>query len=836
LLLLDIGARNADANAVFAPEEELLFHCVDDPHSGNDLHPRRTGEFAMPRTHWITRLWKPLPNRRRDRRAKCFRPFLEALEDRTLLSGQAYVVDVAGDPLNPDGTPVGTGTSGSLRYCVTQADQQANAGSTITFDTAKTGNSIALSHGELVISDSMTITGPGASSLTITANKSSRLFLVSSGGSLTLDNVTLSNGLAQGTSAEAEGGAIYSAGTLALTGVVLKSNTARGTTNSNAYGGGLYVAGGAVTLKSDTLSNNHASGGTGGGGGSASFFHGDHSGGTGGVGSGGGLYVAGGTVTLTNDTLSSNQASGGVGGKGGDGSGFGDGGAGGGGGAGSGGGLLVAAGTVTLTNDTLSSNQASGGSGGVQGNKGPFSGTGSAGNGGTGSGGGVVVEGGAVTLNNATLSNNRAVGGNGGNGPNNGGVSSGYGSGSGGTGFGGGLLVAKGAVTLNNDTLSSNQAVGGTHGAAQFNGGDGSGSGGGIDVASGGDVRPDNTLIAGNLAGGKPSDVVGSLYAASSYNLIGDGSGGLLLVNHNLLGSSASPLNPLLAPLGNYGGTMQTQALLPGSPAIGAGDPSGASGTDQRGVSRNQTAGNDIGAFESQGFTIAVKSGNNQSAAVNTAFAAPLVVAVTAKNTVEPVAGGHVTFTISSSSPPSASFSSDPVTIDGTGMASVAATANATAGTYSVRASASGVAGQAVFSLTNTAAAGQPSLNAAANGPAAAPLTTSAAFPQSVLTPLDEVTPEVSSLQSQGAMSSLEGLFALVFSLAADQAPQSADDLALDEGHLDLDFIMAGENVQALVNNPQALSLADAIAQNPLYNTWAGVLMALAETGLLLGG
>ena len=60
----------------------------------------------------------------------------------------------------------GSALSGDIRYCITQADQPANAGSTITFDTALTGSTITLANGPLVISDTMTITGPGASSLT----------------------------------------------------------------------------------------------------------------------------------------------------------------------------------------------------------------------------------------------------------------------------------------------------------------------------------------------------------------------------------------------------------------------------------------------------------------------------------------------------------------------------------------------------------------------------------------------------------------------------------------------------------------------------------------------
>ena len=55
--------------------------------------------------------------------------------------------------------------------------------------------------------------------------------------------------------------------------------------------------------------------------------------------------------------------------------------------------------------------------------------------------------------------------------------------------------------------------------------------------------------------------------------------------------------NPGLAPLGNYGGPTQTMALLPGSPAIGAGnDRSAGVTTDQRGPAARR-ATPDIGAY-----------------------------------------------------------------------------------------------------------------------------------------------------------------------------------------------------------------------------------------------
>ena len=162
-------------------------------------------------------------------------------------------------------------------------------------------------------------------------------------------------------------------------------------------------------------------------------------------------------------------------------------------------------------------------------------------------------------------------------------------------------------------------------------------------------------------------------------------------------------VSPLLAAMGNYGGPTQTLALLPGSPAIDAGTAS-ISGvtvpaTDQRGLGR---VGNvDIGAFESQGFTLAVASGSTpQSAYVNSAFANPLVVTVTANNGIEPVDGGFVTF-LAPGSGPTATLSATTATI-AAGAASVTATANGTAGgPYTVSASTAGAAAPASFVLTN---------------------------------------------------------------------------------------------------------------------------------------
>jgi hypothetical protein len=220
------------------------------------------------------------------------------------------------------------------------------------------------------------------------------------------------------------GGGLYVAhGTVTLTGATLASNRAAGGdagpanvrtgTGGNGFGGGLYEAGGMVTLSGATVSGNTAQGGPGGRGGVLRTTFGRRSGqpgGMGGNGFGGGLYVAGGSLTLGSTTLSANSALGGTGGTGGNGSRGGAGGNGGNGGNGFGGGLYVAAGTVTLTNDTATSNSALAGTGGSGGSGTPHGSSGSAG---SGEGGGLyLVTGSTVCLDaftQAHVTNNTAT-------------------------------------------------------------------------------------------------------------------------------------------------------------------------------------------------------------------------------------------------------------------------------------------------------------------------------------------------------------------------------------------------------------------------------------------
>lgn len=124
-----------------------------------------------------------------------------------------------------------------------------------------------------------------------------------------------------------------------------------------------------------------------------------------------------------------------------------------------------------------------------------------------------------------------------------------------------------------------------------------------------------NTIVAGNF--GANPDISGPLQSQGN-NLVGDGSGTTDPLNGpgDLVGDSANPIDPLLAPLADNGGPTLTQALLPGSPAIDAGDPNFAASLegDQRGAGFPRvTDGNldgiarvDIGALELQPLTIGI--------------------------------------------------------------------------------------------------------------------------------------------------------------------------------------------------------------------------------------
>jgi len=130
--------------------------------------------------------------------------------------------------------------------------------------------------------------------------------------------------------------------------------------------------------------------------------------------------------------------------------------------------------------------------------------------------------------------------------------------------------------------------------------------------------------------------------------------------------------------------------------------------------------------------SIAASGGTPQNAQINTLFASPLT-AIVKDNNGNPVRGVTVTFTAPSTGP-GGSFAGgvNTAVTNASGVAmSPLFTANGTAGTYLVTASAPGVAAPASFSLTN--AVGRPSSLAATGGtPQSAPVGTAFAAPLAV--------------------------------------------------------------------------------------------------------
>jgi Right handed beta helix region len=178
-------------------------------------------------------------------------------------------------------------------------------------------------------------------------------------------------------------------------------------------------------------------------------------------------------------------------------------------------------------------------------------------------GAGLFVQFAKLTMTNSTISGNMATGT---------------------TGQGGGICTFVGNVMLNNVTVANNSATD---------------TGGGI-LANINDQKfvVSNTIIADNFAPAA-TDCLGTLMS-HDYNFIGKTTSCTLTgkTAHNLTG------DPKLGPLGNNGGTTETQALLSGSPALGAGNPATPDGignhckpADQIGTPRPKGKC-DIGAYQ----------------------------------------------------------------------------------------------------------------------------------------------------------------------------------------------------------------------------------------------
>jgi hypothetical protein len=487
-------------------------------------------------------------------------------------------------------------------------------------------------------------------------------------------------GGAGGVAGGAAGGGIYNAGTLTLVSqCAFSANSANGGVaglgrspssggkglpgamggnGGDATGGGIYnQSAGTLSLRQSTFSGNSVLGGIGGQGGAGyngitnSPTAGGGNGGNGGrggdsgAGSGGGIYNAGAIPLFTQCTFSSNSASGNIGGNGGNG-GNGDalsgggtgspgrvGGSGGDGGRGrnGAGGHLYNLGMLTLLNQgTFAGNSGTGGTGG-NGGKGGSASTGQIGipqaggyggqggdagnsvNGGTAGNGGDGGGGGLAQITGKT----GGPGGNGGSG------------GAGGNGGSSGIYNA-GTMAMSGSILSSPTATGGSGGS-----GGAAGAGGGAG-ASGATNGPAGSAGTAGLAGCAFGADTGSVMNSQGHNLLRayDQSGGTFNgVASDVSVSATTDL--LLGSLTNNGGTTFTMALLPGSPAIDAGDDTVTDTLDQRGTGFPRNVGGhvDIGAYEFD--------------AVALGYSAPVLVSQTAGSVTIALATGLGSLTIS---------------------------------------------------------------------------------------------------------------------------------------------------------------------------------------------
>ena len=166
--------------------------------------------------------------------------------------------------------------SGSLRHAILDA----SSGDTINFAPSLT--IVTLTSAELVIDKNLTITGPGATRLTVQVDRgviTARVFHISSSTvTVSISGITISKG-----NTFYGGGGILSAGVLTLTGCTISDNF-----GGDIGGGGVLNDNGTMTITGCTISNNIQGGGAGGG---------------------GGVLNENGTMTITDCTISNNSAS-----------------------------------------------------------------------------------------------------------------------------------------------------------------------------------------------------------------------------------------------------------------------------------------------------------------------------------------------------------------------------------------------------------------------------------------------------------------------------------------------------------------------------------------------
>lgn len=542
---------------------------------------------------------------------------IERLEERLVLSAYSVTSTLDSVDANPgDGVAADVDGNATLRAAVIDANALAGTdtitlGSGVFTLTLSGLNENAAATGDLDVTGDLVIEGAGADQTFLDAALLDRYFHVQPGSSLTLRNLTIRNGR------EVNGGAIENDGTLVLENVDLTGNAAV------MRGGAIYNLAGNVTLQSVHVTGNQALGSgdaIGGGlvstGGSVTIVDSQFSNNAAAM-EGGAINSRTTTLQVTNTAFSNNSAN-------------------------SGGAIRLFSGTASLTNNTFSGDHATTSGGAISSGSctltitgGSFTGnylapmpvtggvrtggvlylSGQAPSGvtikyvtfqqtGSGDGGAIYNSNGALSLSYSTF--DRVTGDRGGsiwNG--NGGFISMWNTTiAGGSGTNGGAIfnTSGGQLQVRNSTISNNTSTGVPGEGGDFFTAFGAATMGVSSVINSGAVHNAsgnfvslNNLIAGNVGG---LDVYGS-FSSSGGNLIGNGTGGYgFTAPTDHVGTAVSPINPLLSPLANNGGQVQTMAISAQSPARDGGT-FGAPLTDARGLPRTGLAP-DAGAYEYQ--------------------------------------------------------------------------------------------------------------------------------------------------------------------------------------------------------------------------------------------
>ena len=456
---------------------------------------------------------------------------------------------------------------------------------TITFDVAGvitvTSQLEVTEGGPLVIDGGDVITTSGGGAVTVWwVGAGSELILqhltemAGYSGALYNDDgdVTIVDSVFKGNSSTYDGAGLYNTyyGTLILIDCIVDSNEVYPLGEFPGKGAGLYNYGKAIVINS-SFTGNIAPDGSGGGGiynsGEISIVDSAFIGNSGGNGA---AMINNGTAQINSSTFANNTALGWYGGSG---------------------GAITNYGTLEITNTMFSNNVTGGPGGGIASFIGSLFITDSSIISNSASNGGGITNGGILMISNTTLQDNHAE--------NGAGLVNGY------FGFNGCAYV--GSTTIRNGTFSGNEA--------QYNGG-------GISNICDSIIQLTNTTIADNTASigagiyqetgtvdgfntiiaSTSGEVCSGIITDEGHNISSDDTCGLDPANGSLPNT-----DPHLGSLKDNGGLTWTHALLPGSPAIDAGDNAQCPPTDQRGTLRPRDGDGDgmavcdIGSYELEG-------------------------------------------------------------------------------------------------------------------------------------------------------------------------------------------------------------------------------------------